>query len=493
MARRGSGRPRICLFLGPSAPVADVRAIFASVDADLTVLPPARRGDLLRLQTERPEVVGVVDGLFFHVPALLHREIVLAVEHGVRVLGAASIGALRAAELDRDGMEGVGQIYRWYRDGVIDGDDEVALAHAPASEGYRPLAVALVNLRYLLIVAQRRGMIGARTAKAILAASRRIYFAERTNAAILSALEMQRLAAPGQIQALQGLLESGEIDLKRDDALLLARTVARRIAGEEAWPAPPRVQTRLTGLFAGFLETYIGHRVAGRHVAESLVMALHRLLSASGPALVRRVRLRCLALEESTQQGLAAEPDDVLLAHWRQEQGLSSETAFEDSLRRRYLEREDLCMVLRARDLEAQLWTQYRAHDPSLAGPRRFERRLRADLAARFGVSEGGLTGTLLMPPGIPWDAPLVREVKVLGRFGPALRLAERIVSANVALAARPGGEPRVESAALLGWLAARWKVAEAGLRRAAIARGFTRDADLREAARLAYLYEQAG
>ena len=46
-----------------------------------------------------------------------------------RAWAPASLGALRAAELDRFGMEGVGEIYAHYRDGRLTSDAEVALMH----------------------------------------------------------------------------------------------------------------------------------------------------------------------------------------------------------------------------------------------------------------------------------------------------------------------------------------------------------------------------
>src|SRR5688572_32760283 len=51
---------------------------------------------------------------------------------GVRVFGAASMGALRAAELQPFGMIGVGQVFQAYRRGHLTDDDEVAVAHGPA-------------------------------------------------------------------------------------------------------------------------------------------------------------------------------------------------------------------------------------------------------------------------------------------------------------------------------------------------------------------------
>ena len=54
------------------------------------------------------------------------KKIMHLIDSGVTVIGAASMGALRAAELDAYGMLGVGRIYQMYASGEICGDDEVA-------------------------------------------------------------------------------------------------------------------------------------------------------------------------------------------------------------------------------------------------------------------------------------------------------------------------------------------------------------------------------
>ena len=115
-------------------------------------LPPgsicARRprcGDVLRAAAERPAAIGLVDGLFETGPSVWHKEILAAMALGVPVLGAASLGALRAAELDGLGMIGIGAIYAGYRDGRLTRDDAVMVSHAPAALGHRPLTVALVD------------------------------------------------------------------------------------------------------------------------------------------------------------------------------------------------------------------------------------------------------------------------------------------------------------------------------------------------------------
>ena len=64
-------------------------------------------------------MIGVIDGYFEVVPTVWHKEILWAMSQGIHVYGAASIGALRAAELAEFGMNGVGQIYQQYRSGEL--------------------------------------------------------------------------------------------------------------------------------------------------------------------------------------------------------------------------------------------------------------------------------------------------------------------------------------------------------------------------------------
>ena len=73
-------------------------------------LPPARQGDVISaIFTYMPDIIGIIDGASYPDLEIWHREILYALENGIAVYGASSIGALRAAELDIHGMHGVGQ------------------------------------------------------------------------------------------------------------------------------------------------------------------------------------------------------------------------------------------------------------------------------------------------------------------------------------------------------------------------------------------------
>ena len=135
----------VVAFLGPTLSEDEARAVL-----DAEYMPPAGHGDVLRAALRRPRVIAIVDGVFERTPAVWHKEILFALSEGIHVYGAASMGALRAAELDRFGMRGVGDVYRAYAEGVLEDDDEVAVAHTDAEHGFRALSDSMVDVRATL-------------------------------------------------------------------------------------------------------------------------------------------------------------------------------------------------------------------------------------------------------------------------------------------------------------------------------------------------------
>jgi hypothetical protein len=174
-----------------------------------------------------PSAIAVIDGYFEHVPSVWHKEILWALSEGIPVFGAASMGALRAAELAPFGMVGVGRIYTAYRDGVLppyteepfEDDDEVAVVHGPADSGYVSTE-AMVNIRCTLATAAEQGVIGAGTRDGLVRIAKGLFYKERTYANLFNraAGEHNRV---GELDALRAWLPAGRIDQKRADALAL--------------------------------------------------------------------------------------------------------------------------------------------------------------------------------------------------------------------------------------------------------------------------------
>ena len=124
---------RLLVHVGPTLPTAEVRRIAPEAE----VHPPVEGGMLGRTQPRAGDVIVLIDGYYRDRPSVRHKEIMHLIDNGVTVVGAASMGALRAAELDSHGMVGIGRIYQMYKTGEIDGDDEVAIKHRTAEYDYR--------------------------------------------------------------------------------------------------------------------------------------------------------------------------------------------------------------------------------------------------------------------------------------------------------------------------------------------------------------------
>src|SRR5262249_36970872 len=172
---------RAVIFAGPSLPP-NARPDLGS---DIDWRPPVRQGELYSAALDRPAIIGVIDGYFEVTPTVWHKEILWAMAQGIHVFGSASIGALRAAELDTFGMKGIGRIYENFRDGVLEDDDEVAVLHGPEELGYPALTEARVNLRATLGAARRAGAISSELAAELTTIAKALFYKERTYDAVL--------------------------------------------------------------------------------------------------------------------------------------------------------------------------------------------------------------------------------------------------------------------------------------------------------------------
>ncbi|WP_242346484.1 TfuA-like protein, partial [Anaeromyxobacter terrae] len=198
----------LVVFLGPSLPAAEARRL-----APCRVLPPARAGDVLAVLPARPLAIALVDGLFDTTPSVWHHELLAALDAGVAVFGGASMGALRAAELERHGVVGVGAIFRAYRDGILDDDGEVALLHGDEEHAFRPLTVPLVAVRAAADAARAGRLVSPREARALVAAAAELHYTVRTWPRVLA---QAKLTEPAR-ERLRAFLPRAP-DPKADDA-----------------------------------------------------------------------------------------------------------------------------------------------------------------------------------------------------------------------------------------------------------------------------------
>jgi hypothetical protein len=217
------------VFVGPSLPDAG-----SLVDEGTQVWPPAVQGDVLRAVRAGARVIGLIDGGFEYTAPVWHKEILYALSRGVVVLGAASMGALRAAECRSFGMIGVGRIFDGYAAGELLDDSDVALIHAPQELGYEPLTIPMVNVRATVDALQADQSLTGLQSEEIINAAGRVFFKERTWRSIC----LEWLGADHrQAQHWETLLRSKAVDQKRYDAIALLERmkVSMPQAAEHPW------------------------------------------------------------------------------------------------------------------------------------------------------------------------------------------------------------------------------------------------------------------
>jgi hypothetical protein len=217
---------RAVIFCGPSLPLA-----FRPCDPTVEWRPPIRQGEVYEAALTRPAIIGIIDGYFEVTPTVWHKEILWAMVQGIHVYGSASIGALRAAELHRFGMIGIGRVFKAYRDGILTDDDEVAVLHGPEELGYPAVTEAMVNIRETLDKAIAEGVLDRWLVASLTEIGKTVFYKERSWDAILG-LASRRGLAPMLLERFADWLRSGQIDRKRADALdMIAAIRAHLVAG----------------------------------------------------------------------------------------------------------------------------------------------------------------------------------------------------------------------------------------------------------------------
>lgn len=231
----------VVVFTGPSLAVREVSCALP----EAVVKPPAARGDLYRARRDGAMLILLIDGVFAHHLAVSPREVIDVVRDGATVVGASSMGALRAAECAPAGVAGVGLVYRLFRRGVLENDDEVAVALS-SDRDFAATSVALVNVRYAVSKARRARLLTSLEGARIVAAAKGMFYAERTWPDILRQANVGD-SAGDVLRFCQGR------DLKRQDALQAVREVSA------LHRTPRHTKTRCGQTLAVPMPRYPGH------------------------------------------------------------------------------------------------------------------------------------------------------------------------------------------------------------------------------------------
>lgn len=219
------------VFAGPS-----LFGIDAARLQGIDLRPPAGKGDLLAAALEGGRAIGLIDGTFEYGAAIWHKEILFALDRGIAIFGAASMGALRGAECAAFGMIGIGTVYEDYAAGRRQSDADVAVVHAPAALGYRPLSEALVDIDATLAHVREGRLLAPEMIALLSATARMAHFKNRTWPLIVTRAGYDTVPAAQILDVIQ----THRVSAKTADALALIdilRASAMQAAPKSSLPA----------------------------------------------------------------------------------------------------------------------------------------------------------------------------------------------------------------------------------------------------------------
>ena len=203
---------KIIIYTGLSLPFDEAREILDSAeDIEVIYKRPIQRGDLSLALKERPDIIGIIDGVFHQNSAVGHKEILNVMNSGIKVFGASSMGALRASELDTLGMTGIGYVYNQYASGEVESDDDVAVMLD--SETLQALSEPLINMKYVFENAVSENIITEKEKDDLLGIAKKTYYPKRNYAQTLSESNLDNTKKDDLIDFIRQ-----SKDIKKEDA-----------------------------------------------------------------------------------------------------------------------------------------------------------------------------------------------------------------------------------------------------------------------------------
>jgi hypothetical protein len=257
------------------------------------------------------------------------------------------MGALREAELWSFGMEGVGTVFEAFRDGVLTADDEVALVHGSAADGYRALSEPLVNIRDGLSLAETRGLVSRAEREALIRTAQATFYPERSWSRVLRDAHALGMNAD-RAERLRCFLAEERPNVKRRDAIAALTHVATtrdRVAPEAPFDFEP------TEFWLRLVASMVrASGDAGRSEPfEASVLDHARLAVDDYRALRDRALLSLLVATEAERAGIRVGPEQISAAarRFRFRHGLLSAERTREWLAQNSLTAEDLTELCR--------------------------------------------------------------------------------------------------------------------------------------------------
>jgi len=209
------------VFLGPSLSIEKARKI---INAEF--LPPAKKGDFIKLSLiPEKKIIILIDGVFLQDYPPTPIEVFQVVnKNNFQVYGASSLGALRAVELEKFGMKGYGQVFELFKKNIINSDDEVAVTF---DNSYNLLSEAMIDIRYNLFLAFKKGIIDKETKQLITRTAKKIYFPFRSYENIVKKSIELYSDTRDSIEDFHNFVSTQRQSLKELDAMGILKKIAK--------------------------------------------------------------------------------------------------------------------------------------------------------------------------------------------------------------------------------------------------------------------------
>ena len=214
---------KIIIYTGLSLSFDEAKEILDSHD-DVEVIykRPIKRGDLGHDIKENPDIIGIIDGVFHQNSSVGHKEILNVINKGITVVGASSMGALRASELDTLGMTGIGYVYEQYATGKVASDDDVAVMLD--SETLEALSEPLINMEYVFENAVKENIITENQKDELTKIAKSTFYPKRNYSQTLSNSSLDDETKSKLIDFIRT-----SVDIKKEDAKELIAYIANMI------------------------------------------------------------------------------------------------------------------------------------------------------------------------------------------------------------------------------------------------------------------------
>lgn len=191
---------------------------------------PVQRGDLPRDLSLGFQCIVIVDGVFQQALSVSPGEVLDAIRYGVRVYGASSMGAMRAAELETLGMIGVGRVFSEIKKRSYFRDDYLGQAFSP--DAAKALSLSFIDIEVGSEELVRRGKITPKQRVQILKIYEGLHFSERNPATLVKKMAVAKDSALASMAVnMPRLIQS----VKKRDAIEVLNRVRGDLDAIDKW------------------------------------------------------------------------------------------------------------------------------------------------------------------------------------------------------------------------------------------------------------------